>query len=542
MTGRGMLEGSLLVRAFRKTAAAGSRLGRGSVVVRTAAGAARRIGDVASGSAVADVLGREGALSATAGESACFGLLSLLLNRLPKAAGRQAGRLACLREPGIAARALAWLADRLHLWTGLFLCAVLLVPHARWNNLYSTAGVFALFALLLLREASQAQCCIQPRRMGGWFLLYMLFQALAFVSSVYPGLSARFLAFHGTNFLLVLLLVSCFRTLDELVTLVEVAACGLSVSSLYGVWQGIRGVPVKAAEVDTTLNDTGVGRVYGLFDNPNNFAEILILFLPFIAALFFASKGWKRRAFYGLVALPPLVALVMTQSRSSWGGLLVAMCVFAAFLDWRLIPLAGLAGLLVFPFLPLYLRQRVLSIFNAADTSTSYRTKIWNTMLPVIGDYWWTGLGLGNDAVMKITARYPLYTPKVPLHCHNIYLQTWVETGVLGLLALLGFLANTAKNAMRTMRKLGRKNGDPHARLLVMAGLSSMCGILVTSLVEYTWYYPRVMLLFWCGAGRLLAAVSLAGAQGTREDGMPVETACRPDEDVKAGSESGGRA
>ena len=530
MTGRGMREGSLVARAVRKAAQTGAHLSGGSAVGRGLAAAGRRMGSVISGSAVADVVGREGVLSATAGESACLRLLALLLSRMPKAVGRLAARHACVREPGLAARCVAWFADRLHVWTALFLCAVLLVPHARWNNLYSTAGVFVLFALLLFREASQDAVCVKPRHAGGWFLLYMLFQGLAFATSVYPALSVRFLAFHGTNFLLVLLLVSCFRSLDELVTLVEVAVCGLSVSALFGVWQGIRGVPVKAAEVDTTLNDTGVGRVYGLFDNPNNFAEILILLLPFIAALFFASKGWKRRVFYGLVALPPLAALLMTQSRSSWGGLLVAMCVFAAFLDWRLIPLAGLAGLIVFPFLPMYLRQRVLSIFNAADTSTSYRTKIWNTMLPVIRDYWWTGLGLGNDTVMKITARYPLYTPKVPLHCHNIYLQTWVETGILGLVSLMGFLANTGKHAVRTLRRLGTKHGDPHARFLVMAGLSSLCGILVTSLVEYTWYYPRVMLLFWCVAGLLLAAVSLAGAEVRAEGGLA------------EGTESGGRA
>ena len=512
MSGGGFPDGSLLVRLIRGMRAHISALSAGSATRRATDSVRGGLSRLVSGSALFRWLSRDGVITTSTENSRIFGVQTVLLQRLPKACGGALRQLPAFAEPGMAARAIGWLVDRLHLLTALFLCVVLLVPHGMWNNLYSTLGVTILFALLLVREGSRSGPQIHVRRTGGWFFLYMLFQVLSFFGSIYPGLSTRFLAFHGTDFLLVLLLVSCFRTIDELVTAVELVVCSVSVSAMYGVYQGIRGVPVKASEVDTTLNDTGVGRVFGFYDNPNNFAEVLILFLPFFTALFFASRGWKRRVFYGLAALPPLIALLMTQSRSGWGGLAAAMLLFAFFLDWRLIPLAGVVGLAVFPFLPLFLRQRVLSIFNPADTSASFRTKIWDTMLPVIRDYWWTGLGLGNDAVMKIAARYTLYTPSVPLHCHNVFLQTWVETGILGLLSLLGFLGSLAKRALRTIVGIGRKPDagvDPHVRLFVMAGLSALAGILVTSLVEYTWFYPRVMLLFWCVAGLLLAAISL---------------------------------
>ena len=514
MSGGGIPDGSLLVRLIRGIGMHVSALFSGSVTRKAADTTRMGISRLLSGSAFFRWLSRDGAITAGTDGSRVFGLQAVLLQRLPEACAGTLRRWPAFAVPGITARAIGWLADRLHLLTALFLCVVLLVPHGLWNNLYSTLGVTVLFALLLVREGSLSGPQIHVHRTGGWFFLYMLFQVLSFFSSVYPALSTRFLAFHGTDFLLVLVLVSCFRTIDELVTAVEMVVCAVSVSALYGVYQGIRGVPVKASEVDTTLNDTGVGRVFGFYDNPNNFAEILILFLPFFAALFFASTGWKRKVFYGIAAVPPLVALLMTQSRSGWGGLAVAMLVFAVFLDWRLIPVAAVAGLLVFPFLPLFLRQRVLSIFNPADTSASFRTKIWDTMWPVIRDYWWTGLGLGNDAVMKIVARYTLYTPSVPLHCHNVFLQTWVETGILGLLSLLGFLGSLAKRALRAISLLGNMTGhpmDPHPRLLVMAGLAALSGILVTSLVEYTWFYPRVMLLFWSVAGLLIAAITLGG-------------------------------
>lgn len=502
-----MADGSLVVRCCRGAAGTVMRQWRASRTAGLLARMGRGIRRVGAGSGLVRFLGRNGHVSrAVDGSFPVAGLEALAID-LPKTAGRALAGNRILGAPSVVGRVLAYLAGKLHILTGLFLAVVLLAPHERWNNLYSMCGVAVLMLLLIFREAVTPEPQMRIRSLGSWMLLYVVFVVLACITSVYLPLSARFLAFHLTNFMLVLLLVSSVRSRDDLTTLLEILLLAVSASSLVGIVQGIRGVPVNVAEIDTTLNDTATGRVYGLYDNSNNFAEILLLFLPFYAGQFFASKGWRRRIFFMLAALPPLLSMVLTQSRSSWGGLALAMCVFACFLNWRLIPVAAIAGLAAFPFMPLTIRQRVLSAFNPADSSMAYRIKIWNTMGPVIRDYWWTGLGLGNDAVMKIVANYSLQTKGVPLHCHNVFLQTWIETGILGLLSLLGFLGQTFKRGIRAARALGRTDA---LRWYAVAGISSLAGILLTSMMEYTWFYPRVMLSFWCVAGLSLAAASLA--------------------------------
>jgi hypothetical protein len=45
---------------------------------------------------------------------------------------------------------------------------------------------------------------------------------------------------------------------------------------------------------------------------------------------------------------------------------------------------------------------------------------------------------------------------------------------------------------------------------MLAAAVSALCGILVISLAEYTWFYPRNMFLFWFLFGVIAVCVKLA--------------------------------
>jgi hypothetical protein len=154
MRGGDILDGSLLTRLVRGVGKGIFRASEGSVVRRAAARTRQGLGDVAAGSAVGRWLSRDGLVTGSADTSRRVGMLTLLFQRVPKACGRTLGRLPVFANPGVAARAIGWLANQLHLLCALFLCVVLLVPHTHWNNLYSTGGVAGLFALLFIREGT----------------------------------------------------------------------------------------------------------------------------------------------------------------------------------------------------------------------------------------------------------------------------------------------------------------------------------------------------------------------------------------------------
>ena len=118
------------------------------------------------------------------------------------------------------------------------------------------------------------------------------------------------------------------------------------------------------------------GRIYSFFDNPNNFAELLAMLIPFLLALFLNARGWRGKVLSALSLVPCLVAIGMTYSRSSWIGLAIAVAVFLVLLDRRFLVAFLVVGLCAIPLLPDTIVNRILTIGNMNDSSLRYRFAI----------------------------------------------------------------------------------------------------------------------------------------------------------------------
>ena len=247
------------------------------------------------------------------------------------------------------------------------------------------------------------------------------------------------------------------------------------------------------------------GRVDSFFDNPNTFAEVLILLLPLVVALVFCST----HLFSKLAALVALVAglgsLGMTYSRASWVGFACAMVVFVFLWKPKLIPAFLLLCCMAIPFLPTTIWNRILTIGNLSDTSTASRSPLYQAALEVIKNRPVRGAGLGTDAIRAYIADWNLYHSKAPfVHAHNFYLQVWIETGFPG---VISFCASMLWNIKNTAR-MARYCGTSAARTIACAAASAMCGAMVCGLADYLWNYPRVLCIFW-----FVFALALAGTK-----------------------------
>ena len=388
---------------------------------------------------------------------------------------------------------------------GLFALVMLVAPHERWDNLYAFLGAAALMAVYAVGCANR-QKAMETARVGPWFALYALFITLGLITSLSPSMSLRFYLFHLTGFFVVLVAVSAIDTRRQLNTVLVCAAVGVAVAALYGCYQGYVGVEVVASQQDLTLNEGMPGRIYAFFDNPNNFAEVLVMLTPLVGALTLNAKGWRGRLLgLGTLALC-LAAMGMTYSRSSWLGLALAAVVFLCLMDWRFLPAMVVLGLCAVPFLPESILNRILTIGNMQDSSARYRIAIYEDTGRLLKDYGVTGVGLGSDVMGRVFRHYPtLYDGNYPIHTHNNYLQMWGEVGFFGLLAFLGLLLSQIKEGLRAFART-----DKELRRILAAALGAFVGILAIGLVEYTWFYPRNMFLFWFLFGVIAAAVKLS--------------------------------
>ena len=159
----------------------------------------------------------------------------------------------------------------------------------------------------------------------------------------------------------------------------------------------------------------------------------------------------------------------------------------------KLLPLFFALCLLAVPFLPGSIWNRILTIFDASDSSTNSRFPLFKAGLEVITRRPLSGAGLGTAAVQRYVKLLNFYHARTPfVHSHNTYIQVWAELGILG---FVGFTGSALC-------------ADGAARTLTAAACASLCGSLVCGLADYLWNYPRVMCIFW-----FVFALALGGAK-----------------------------
>ena len=392
--------------------------------------------------------------------------------------------------------------DNMHVLASLALFVIFIIPHSFWYNIFATMMAFGLLLLLFIKTVINKDTFFNFKHINFYLAIFILSIVLAQVFSIYPALGFRFLIFYLTCLLFVFILVNSIKNKDQLATVIESILMGVAIIGLYAIFQRIRGVPVNAAQTDLSLNAGMPGRVYSTMENPNNLAEILMMLIPFYVAVFLGSKSFIKRFIILGMAISPLIALGLTYSRSSWIGFAVAILMFVLLTNWRLVPLFLLAGIAAIPILPQTVYNRILTIFDSRDSSVSYRFLIYKTIGPMFENYWFTGVGLGSDAFMKVVQNYPLHTKVIPPHTHNLFIQVWIEVGLVGVLSFIGFLVSTVKKSIKSI--VDEK--DKYIKFSIIAGVSSLVGILTVGVAEYIWYYPRVMIIFWVVVGLLLAA------------------------------------
>lgn len=435
--------------------------------------------------------------------------LCLLLTGLVNLPGDLIARLR-RKAPGVwdnslVLRGLTALSERSDILAGVLMLIMLLAPHAVWNNLYALIGILVMLFLHAIGRREGVNR-LEPKAAGPWVGLFLLGICRALLASAEIDLSLRFFAFHLTAMLLMLLTVSSIRDYKQAHRLVWIAVAGLTAAAFYGCVQAAMGVEIVASQQDMVLNAGMPGRIYSFFDNPNNFAEILVLLLPLDLALILNASSPRERLLAILCFLPCIAALGLTYSRSSWIGFVLALMVFCAFYNWKLLPAFIALGFCCVPLLPKTIFRRILTIGNTSDTSAIYRIAIYEASGKLMKDYWGGGVGLGSDILTKTFRDYPaMYDGNFPIHTHNNYLQVWAEMGLFGLLPFLGTLAHSLKNGVRQVF-----GAEKRLKAMLSAALGSFAGILVISFAEYTWFYPRNLFFFWFIFGLIAACVKLA--------------------------------
>ncbi len=259
-------------------------------------------------------------------------------------------------------------------------------------------------------------------------------------------------------------------------------------------------------------------RSRAVFGNANQFAAYLNLLWPFSAVSCLACKGWKR-ALWGAISLMMLAAGVTAQSRAAaLGGLTATLLVAIFYFQATRRPaenaprrpgrrayrpaLAVLAGTALCaiafwsfsPALQNYVTRSWTVLegrtrLNSAAEFVGLRLLYWRLGLTIWRDHPMVGVGPGNYDSAAVQYRDLLerkikglndrarFRVNSKIHVHNLFLQTAVSLGLIGLATFLYFLARVWIAAFRRRRD----------SLWAVASLGVLAAFFVQGLWDVTW-------------------------------------------------------
>lgn len=316
------------------------------------------------------------------------------------------------------------------------------------KTLLARVVVFGLLAAFALQ-------CARTRRVVWlqapfWFPLAALGLWCVFTALVspYPRLSASCLLNGSLPFLWLALLFVLFRELWRLENLLISFLAGALGASVWVLGQRVLGWSGPWA--GGTFREFA-GRWIGCSGDPRFLTGLFLVAWPLALSLLMRARHRFSRIWWGITLASILAALLWTESRSGWAGLIVGAAVFAAvnFKEapghpnrWRWAPLGFFALLVaVTPFTPV--GGRLGALASPGDPGRVFRADVWEAAFHMAKEHPLSGVGYG-----AFPAAFPSYRPQsVSLrqapgatdieHPRNIVLEWTAETGFLGLLLAL---------------------------------------------------------------------------------------------------------
>jgi O-antigen ligase len=237
--------------------------------------------------------------------------------------------------------------------------------------------------------------------------------------------------------------------------------------------------------------DTNIGSAVGFFANANHMATLLVVTLPFVAAIAASAERASVQRYSAVLAVSAglglilLVGIALNGSLAAYGLLLPVLAASALILlpsGSRLRPwTVFISGALAIAAVAALQSTSIGSgrFGESAKTSVQSREDILATTSEAIGDFFPFGSGLGS-----FRQAYHLYekpeevTTTYVVHAHNDYAELALELGLAGIVLMLLFLVWWAVAVWNVWRSAG---AGPFAR----AAAIGSAAILVHSIVDF---------------------------------------------------------
>jgi len=322
---------------------------------------------------------------------------------------------------------------------GLWL--VLLITHGIFVQVFGEvaihlplyAGVISALIILVKRDWKGVDPSIL------WLIgLLFFFMAISALQGMAIGRSLSIMMLYAKVFLLAILIIGCVRDEKNIKVMTVYCIAGLIVGALYAVYQSLTG--------QFSVSNIYVQRAAGLRADPNDTAMLLLSGVPLSVYWLFQLKSKALKIIPAISIVVLLIGIVLTGSR---GGFVALALIFLAIYLKRPTIIATFVAVFIMvlavTLAPDSYKERIESLVTGQEKhgskSLESRSKLLSQGLTVFMNHPVLGVGAGNfgAAFMESlnSAEFSgssglAITGNTHLAAHNMYLEFFVENGIIG--------------------------------------------------------------------------------------------------------------
>lgn len=317
--------------------------------------------------------------------------------------------------------------------------------------------------------------------------------------------------------LFLIVMLDTIRTKNQFIGVLWALGVSIIIPGLFAVYQQITGNLIpnsfwQAAATRRVTSFYGYPNAIGLYFAPIVVGaigmiahKVISLYQSTLKPAEKARQWWKLPVFFVLLGIG-VAGIVFARSKGAILGVGVGVLMYALFWkSYRLIfaggIVAALVGILLF-------QPSLLSLQGTSNVagggSLEIRVSQWKetkqllTHRPVLG----AGLSGYQTRIEEFHEDEYIETFMYP---HNILLNFWVETGLLGMISIVWVISAISMLLIRLISKIRMEE-----RHLVMSLLGGFVALLVHGLVDVPFFKNDLAMLFWIYVGlALLAAIHI---------------------------------
>ena len=223
-----------------------------------------------------------------------------------------------------------------------------------------------------------------------------------------------------------------------------------------------------------------------------------------LACALFYPNLWVRRTAWAVSVLSA-AAVFFSYSRAGWAvvGLMVLFVAMFHRRRWSIYAVAAVCGL-AFLAVP-HVRARIVHELNPSDPYNSLvlRKYLWESAVRMLVHHPIFGAGLQGFQLDVIAYRVPKYIENLS-YPHDIILNFWSETGLLGVVAFVWLLVAYAKDVIGGIRTAtARMAAEARALWIGLAG--ALLAVIVHGLIDVPYFKNDLAMEWWALVGLAVA-------------------------------------